>query len=53
MLEHGEEILYSDIFLYMVIKYEDSNFGTREFYVLLGLMLEATAINKSAKRNFR
>jgi hypothetical protein len=53
MLEHGAEILYSDIFLYMVINYEDSNFGTSAFYILVGLMLEATAINKSAKRNFR
>ena len=53
MWEYGAEILLSDIILYMLAKDEDSNFGTRAFYVLVGSMLEAPAINKSAKRNFR
>jgi hypothetical protein len=40
-------------FLYMLAKDEDSNFGTRALYVLVGPMVEAAAINKSTKRKFR
>jgi hypothetical protein len=37
----------------MLAKDEDSNFGTRAIYVLVGPMLEAAAVNKSGTRKFR